>query len=216
MRLVVLGGPGAGKGTQLMRISKKLGMVHISTGEIFRENISKDTELGKLANTYISKGDLVPDSVTCDMVADRLSKADCRNGYALDGFPRTLEQANYLETYLAEQKESLDAVINIEVEDSLIIDRLCGRRVCPNCGASYHIDYSRPKNENICDVCENALIQRKDDTQETIKSRLDVYHSQTEPLKDFYAATGLLRTIDGNGSPDEVEQRILTALGVIE
>ncbi len=216
MKMVVLGGPGAGKGTQLMRIAKKLNMVHISTGDIFRENISKDTELGKLANTYISKGNLVPDSVTCDMVADRLKKKDCETGYALDGFPRTIEQAKFLDKYLSDKNEELDAVIDIEVDDSLIIERLCGRRICPDCGASFHIKYTIPKKDGICDQCGGKLIQRQDDKVETIKSRLEVYHRQTEPLKDFYKESGKLIIIDGNGSADDVEQRILNSLGVVE
>lgn len=213
MKIVVLGGPGAGKGTQLMRISQRLGMVHISTGDIFRENISKQTELGKLADTYISKGQLVPNEVTCNMVADRLKKDDCKNGYALDGFPRTIDQAVFLEKYLKENNETLDAVVDIEVPDAVIVDRLCGRRICPDCGASFHIEYTKPKTEGVCDNCGGQLIQRKDDQVETIENRLKVYHDQTEPLIAFYRSSGKLVAIDGNGSADEVECRILTALG---
>ena len=214
MKIVVLGGPGAGKGTQLMKISKRLGMIHISTGDIFRENISKQTELGKLADTYISKGQLVPNEVTCNMVADRLQKEDCKNGYALDGFPRTIDQAVFLENYLKENKEDLDAVVDIEVPDDMIVARLCGRRICSQCGASFHIEYTQPKVEGICDKCGAALIQRKDDQEETIQNRLQVYHNQTEPLIAFYRSTGKLLEIDGNGTADEVECRILSALGV--
>lgn len=214
MKIVVLGGPGAGKGTQLMRISQKLGMVHISTGDIFRENISKQTELGKLADTYISKGQLVPNEVTCNMVANRLKKEDCKNGYALDGFPRTIDQAVFLENYLKENNEALDAVVDIEVPDDVIVDRLCGRRICSGCGASFHIKYTRPQKEGVCDNCGAALIQRKDDQVETIENRLQVYHNQTEPLISFYRSSGKLLTVDGNGNADEVESRILTALGV--
>lgn len=214
MKIVVLGGPGAGKGTQLMKISQGLGMVHISTGDIFRENISKKTELGKLADTYISKGQLVPNEVTCDMVADRLQKDDCKNGYALDGFPRTIDQAEFLDKYLKEHNDELDAVVDIEVPDDVIVDRLCGRRICSKCGASFHIKYTQPKEEGICDNCGAELIQRKDDQVETIENRLKVYHDQTEPLIAFYRSSGKLVEIDGNGSADEVENRILTALGV--
>ena len=214
MKIVVLGGPGAGKGTQLMKISQRLGMVHISTGDIFRENISKQTELGKLADSYISKGQLVPNEVTCNMVADRLQKEDCKNGYALDGFPRTIDQAVFLENYLKENKEDLDAVVDIEVPDDMIVARLCGRRICSQCGASFHIEYTQPKVEGICDKCGAALIQRKDDQEETIQNRLQVYHNQTEPLIAFYRSTGKLLEIDGNGTADEVECRILSALGV--
>lgn len=214
MKIVVLGGPGAGKGTQLMKISQRLGMVHISTGDIFRENISKQTELGKLADSYISKGQLVPNEVTCNMVADRLQKEDCKNGYALDGFPRTIEQAIFLGNYLKENNEDLDAVVDIEVPDEMIVDRLCGRRVCSECGASFHIKYTQPKQEGVCDHCGATLIQRKDDQEETIQNRLQVYHNQTEPLIAFYRSTGKLLEIDGNGTADEVECRILSALGV--
>jgi len=215
VKIVVLGGPGAGKGTQLMRIAGKLNMVHISTGDIFRENISRQTELGKLANTYISKGKLVPDTVTCNMVAERISKEDCKDGYALDGFPRTIEQAEYLDNYLKNIKEELDAVIDIEVDDSLIIERLTGRRICPDCGMSFHIEYKIPQSKNKCDSCEAVLIHRDDDKYETIKNRLDVYHRQTTPLKNYYKESGKLFTIDGNGSVDEIESEILKALGAM-
>ena len=216
MKIVVLGGPGAGKGTQLMRISERLGMVHISTGDIFRENISKQTELGKLADAYISKGQLVPNEVTCNMVADRLQKEDCKNGYALDGFPRTIDQAVFLGNYLKENKEDLDAVINIEVPDPIIVDRLCGRRICSGCGASFHVIYTKPKTEGVCDNCGAQLIQRKDDQVDTIENRLKVYHDQTEPLISFYRSSGKLLTVDGDGSADDVENRILAALGVVK
>ena len=215
MKIVVLGGPGAGKGTQVARLSKRLGIVHISTGDIFRENIFGNTELGKVANTYISKGHLVPDLLTCDMVRERLSKDDCKSGYALDGFPRTIEQAKFFDSYLKERNEKFDAVVNIRIEDvSVIIERLGGRRTCLNCGATYHTKINKPKKEGICDVCQSELIQRRDDSADTIENRLEVYHKQTKPLIEYYKKRGMLIEIDGNGSADEVEERILGILDI--
>ena len=214
MRIIVLGGPGAGKGTQLLRISKKLSVVHISTGDIFRENISKNTKLGYIANEYISKGQLVPDQITCDMVIDRIAKEDCKNGYALDGFPRTIVQAKFLDNYLAERREEIDAIVDIEVNDDIIVERLTGRRTCLKCGATYHIKYNKPKVDNVCDMCGDVLVQRKDDELDTIQNRLKVYHAQTELLKSYYEETKKFKIVNGDGSTDEVEKRILSALEV--
>lgn len=206
MKIVFLGPPGAGKGTQAMVISRELGIPHISTGDIFRQNIKNETPLGVAAKKFIDEGRLVPDDLTLDLVNDRLAAADCKNGYLLDGFPRTLPQAEALD-----EKVALDYAVNVDVAHDHLIDRLSGRRVCPECGASYHVTTLDGSEE--CAVCGNLLIQRDDDKPETIRKRLEVYEAQTRALIDFYRDKGILVDIDGARSVEEVRADILAALG---
>ena len=205
MNIILLGAPGAGKGTQATRISEKYGLPHISTGDIFRDNIKRGTEIGLLAKSYTDKGQLVPDEVTCKIVEGRLAEEDCKGGYLLDGFPRNLFQAQELDKF-----SKVDAVINIEIDLSLLMDRLCGRRVCKSCGESYHVNFLNGKT--TCDKCGGELYQRKDDNEETVGNRLKVYTEQTAPLIDYYKAKGVLINIDGVGAIDEVFARIGAAL----
>ena len=212
MKIIMLGAPGAGKGTQSERIGAKYGLPQISTGDIFRANLSAVTELGMKAKTYMDAGELVPDELTCDLVVDRISKDDCANGYILDGFPRTLAQADLLTKVLAESGDKVDVAVNVDVPDENIIARMSGRRVCGKCGKPYHIVNMPPKVEGICDNCGGELIQRKDDLAETVKNRLTVYHEQTQPLIDYYDAKGCLVTVDGTKDIDEVFADIIAAL----
>ena len=205
MNIILLGAPGAGKGTQATRISEKYGLPHISTGDIFRDNIKRGTEIGLLAKSYTDKGQLVPDEVTCKIVEGRLAEEDCKGGYLLDGFPRNLFQAQELDKF-----SKVDAVINIEIDLSLLMDRLCGRRVCKSCGESYHVNFLHGKT--TCDKCGGELYQRKDDNEETVGNRLKVYTEQTAPLIDYYKGKGVLIDIDGVGAIDEVFARICAAL----
>ena len=205
MNIVLLGAPGAGKGTQATRISDKFGLPHISTGDIFRDNIKRGTEIGLLAKSYTDKGQLVPDEVTCKIVEGRLAEEDCKGGYLLDGFPRNLFQAQELDKF-----SKVDAVINIDVDLSLLMARLCGRRVCKSCGESYHVDFLGGKT--TCERCGGELYQRKDDNEETVGNRLQVYTEQTAPLIDYYKNKGVLIEIDGVGAIDEVFARICAAL----
>lgn len=209
MRLVLMGAPGAGKGTQADVMAKKLFVPHISTGDIFRAAMKAGTEMGKLAEQYISKGQLVPDEVTLGIVKDRLEEADCKDGFILDGFPRTIAQADGLQEYLASVGKPLDSVINIDVDLNSLVDRLTGRRVCKGCGASFHLMYNPPAKEGVCDDCGGELYQRKDDSEETIKNRLNVYVENSKPLIDYYAEKGLLQEVDGNQAINQV----LTAIG---
>ena len=197
MKIVMLGAPGAGKGTQAIKIADKYDIPHISTGDIFRANIKGGTELGQKAKSYIDKGELVPDEVTIGMLLDRIAQDDCKNGYVLDGFPRTIPQAESLTEALKSQGDRIDFALNIDVPDEAIIKRMSGRRACPKCGATYHIVYAAPKTENICDKCGTELIIRSDDKPETVKDRLNVYHQQTEPLIAYYKTAGVLREVDG-------------------
>ena len=205
MNIILLGAPGAGKGTQATRISEKFGLPHISTGDIFRDNIKRGTEIGLLAKSYTDKGQLVPDEVTCKIVEGRLTEADCADGYLLDGFPRNLFQAEELDKF-----SKVDAVINIDIDLSLLMDRLCGRRVCKSCGESYHVNFLGGKT--TCERWGGELYQRKDDNEETVGNRLKVYTEQTQPLIDYYRAKGVLIDIDGVGAIDEVFGRICDAL----
>lgn len=209
MRLVLMGAPGAGKGTQADVMAKKLFVPHISTGDIFRAAMKAGTEMGKLAEQYISQGQLVPDEVTLGIVKDRLEEADCKDGFILDGFPRTIAQADGLQEYLASVGKPLDSVINIDVDLNSLVDRLTGRRVCKGCGASFHLMYNPPAKEGVCDDCGGELYQRKDDSEETIKNRLNVYVENSKPLIDYYAEKGLLQEVDGNQAINQV----LTAIG---
>lgn len=213
MKIVLLGPPGAGKGTQAKSISNRYSIPHISTGDIFRKNISEETPLGIEAKQYIDNGQLVPDEVTINMVKDRLTWEDCKNGYLLDGFPRTVAQAEALQEFLESRDEKLDTALCIEVPSSFILERMTGRRVCLSCGASYHIKFNSPAVEGVCDVCGDNIIQRKDDVEETVKERLDVYERQTQPLIDFYKEKNLLSTVDGTKAINEVFEGICNILG---
>ena len=213
MKIVLLGPPGAGKGTQAKSISNRYSIPHISTGDIFRKNISEETPLGVEAKGYMDNGQLVPDEVTINMVKDRLTWEDCKNGYLLDGFPRTVAQAEALEEFLAERNEGLDTALCIEVPKDFILERMTGRRVCLQCGASYHIKFNPSAKAGVCDVCGSEVIQRKDDVEETVKERLEVYERQTQPLIDFYKTKNLLSTVDGTKAINEVFESICELLG---
>ena len=213
MKLIMLGAPGAGKGTQAARVAEALQIPHISTGDIFRANIKNGTELGKKAKAYMDQGKLVPDELTCDLVADRIAKDDCSGGFILDGFPRTIPQAEALDKVLTERGEKIDFAVNIDVPDEAIVSRMSGRRACVGCGATYHIEFNPPKKEGICDNCGAELILREDDKPETVATRLRVYHEQTQPLIDFYEKKGALVTVDGTLPMDEVYKAILGKLG---
>ena len=213
MKIIMLGAPGAGKGTQAKMIAAKYNIPHISTGDIFRANIKNGTELGAKAKEYMDKGLLVPDELVVDLVIDRFKEPDCANGYVLDGFPRTIPQAEALDKALAAIGESIDYAINVEVPDDNIINRMGGRRACLSCGATYHMVHIPPKKEGICDVCGQPLVLRDDDKPETVKNRLDVYHKQTQPLIDFYNAKGILKSVDGTVDMKDVFAAIVAILG---
>ncbi len=213
MKIVMLGAPGAGKGTQAERIAEKYQIPHISTGDIFRANIKAGTELGKKAKSYMDQGLLVPDSLTVDLLMDRISQPDCKNGYILDGFPRTIPQAESLKAALSEKGESLDFAVNVDVPDENIVARMSGRRACPKCGATYHIVYAAPKQEGICDKCGAELILRDDDKPETVQNRLKVYHDQTQPLIEYYTGENILHTVDGTQDMEKVFEDIMNILG---
>lgn len=213
MKIIMLGAPGAGKGTQAKKIAGKYQIPHISTGDIFRANIKNGTELGNKAKSYMEQGMLVPDELTCDLVVDRIGQDDCANGYVLDGFPRTIPQAEALGAALNKRGEKIDFAINVEVPDENIINRMGGRRACLACGCTYHVKYNPPKEEGICDVCGAKLVLRDDDKPETVKKRLDVYHEQTQPLIDFYEKAGVLKEVDGTQDMDAVFQAITEILG---
>ena len=209
MNIILLGAPGAGKGTQASKISENYALPHISTGDIFRENIKNETPIGLLAKSFIDKGQLVPDEVTCKIVENRIEKPDCKAGFMLDGFPRTIAQAEVLDTMT-----KLDLVINIDVDFSLLLDRLCGRRVCKDCGESYHV--SKLNGETKCARCGGELYQRKDDNPETVQSRLDVYKAQTAPLIEYYEKKGLLFNVEGNATPGDVFAEISKKLDALK
>jgi adenylate kinase len=213
MRIVLVGPPGAGKGPQAVRLAEKLGIPHISTGDLFRANISRQTELGKLAKSYMDAGNLVPDEVTIAMAKDRMEQPDAANGFLLDGFPRNVSQAEALDRLLESEGIKLDAVLDLEVPEEEVVKRIAGRRVCRNDSSHvFHVTYSPPKKEGVCDVCGGELYQRDDDSEETVRKRLEVYHTQTEPIIDYYKAQGLVVTISALGPVDEVTQRALEAL----
>ena len=204
MKVIMLGAPGAGKGTQAKKLAAAYSIPHISTGDIFRANIKEGTELGKKAKAYMDAGQLVPDELVCDLVVDRIQQDDCKNGYLLDGFPRTIPQAEALDAAVEKLGEKIDYAVNIDVPDDNIINRMSGRRACVGCGATYHIVFNPPTVEDVCDVCGKSLILRDDDKPETVKTRLDVYHAQTQPLIDYYAGRGVLVTVDGTQNMDKV------------
>lgn len=216
MRLVILGAPGAGKGTQAVILSEKLKIPHISTGDIFRSNIKNGTPLGKLAKQYIDNGDLVPDEVTIGIVKDRLQQDDCINGFILDGFPRTIHQAESLDKILTEMQTALDYVLDICVEDEVIIKRLSGRRMCPECNMNYHVNSDEPARTGICGRCGAKLVQREDDREETVINRLQTYHDQTEPLIGYYKAKGNLLEVSGRYRIADTTADINKVLGMEE
>lgn len=209
MNIILLGAPGAGKGTQASKISDNYQLPHISTGDIFRENIKNQTPIGLLAKSYIDKGQLVPDEVTCKIVEERIGRSDCEKGYMLDGFPRTIAQAEALDKIT-----EIDLVINIDVDFSLLLDRLCGRRVCKDCGESYHV--SRLNGETKCARCGGELYQRKDDNPETVQSRLDVYNAQTAPLIEYYTKKGIIFNVVGNTTPEDVYAEVSKKLDALK
>lgn len=213
MKIVMLGAPGAGKGTQAKKIAAKYDIPHISTGDIFRANIKNGTELGNKAKTYMDQGLLVPDELVVDLVVDRVNQEDCKNGYVLDGFPRTIPQAEALDTALAALGQKIDYAINVEVPDANIVKRMSGRRACVACGATYHLEYAPTKVENVCDTCNGELILRDDDAPETVLKRLGVYHDQTQPLIEHYTKAGVLVEVDGTIDIDLVFHAIVEVLG---
>ena len=213
MKIVMLGAPGAGKGTQAKMIAAKYQIPHISTGDIFSANIKNGTELGKKAKTYMDQGLLVPDELVCDLVVDRVQQDDCKKGYILDGFPRTIPQAESLDAALSRLGEAVDYAINVEVPDENIVKRMGGRRACVGCGATYHLVYAAPKKEGICDNCGAELILRDDDKPETVQKRLGVYHEQTQPLIDYYTKKGILKEVDGTMDMGDVFKAIVEILG---
>lgn len=213
MKVILLGPPGAGKGTQAKQISNKYNIPHISTGDIFRKNISEKTPLGIKAKEYIDSGLLVPDELTINIVKDRLDQEDCRSGFLLDGFPRTVEQAEALDSFLNGKNDKIDTALLIDVPKESILERMTGRRVCPSCGASYHIIFNPTKVEGKCDVCKNDVIQRKDDSEETVKERLDVYERQTQPLVQYYESENVLSVVDGSKDINVVFEDITNILG---
>ncbi|MFB7929136.1 MULTISPECIES: adenylate kinase [Streptomyces] len=213
MRIVLVGPPGAGKGTQAAFLAKNLSIPHISTGDLFRANISQKTELGKLAKSYIDAGNLVPDEVTIAMAKDRMEQPDAENGFLLDGFPRNVSQAEALDELLETETMQLDAVLDLEVPEDEVVKRIAGRRVCRNESAHvFHVTYKPPAKEGVCDICGGELYQRGDDSEETVRKRLEVYHTQTEPIIDYYKAQGLVVTISALGKVDDVTTRAMSAL----
>ncbi len=213
MKIIMLGAPGAGKGTQAKMIADKYGIPHVSTGDIFRANIKEGTPLGKEAKGYMDKGQLVPDELTVRILLDRVADDDCKNGYVLDGFPRTIPQAEVLDKALTERGDKVDFAINVDVPDENIVKRMGGRRACVTCGATYHIEHVPPKKEGICDKCGSELILRDDDKPETVQKRLSVYHEQTQPLIDYYTNKGILKTVDGTVDMMDVFAAITDILG---
>ena len=213
MRIVLVGPPGAGKGTQATRLAEKLSIPHISTGDLFRANISRQTELGKLAKSYMDAGNLVPDEVTIAMAKDRMEQPDAEAGFLLDGFPRNVSQAESLDELLESEGITLDAVLDLEAPEAEVVKRIAGRRICRKDSSHvFHVTYSKPKQEGVCDVCGGELYQRDDDAEETVRTRLEVYHTQTEPIIDYYEAQGLVVTISALGKVDEVTSRAMDAL----
>ena len=214
MKIIMLGAPGAGKGTQAKKIADLCKVPHISTGDIFRANIKQGTELGKKAKTYMDAGELVPDELVCDLVVDRIQQDDCTEGFILDGFPRTIPQAEALTNALNAIEQKMEYALNIDVPDENIIRRMAGRRACVGCGATYHVEFNPPKVTDVCDVCGEERVLRDDDKPETVKNRLNVYHEQTKPLIDYYEKQGIVHTIDGTQTMEEVFSDIRKILGV--
>lgn len=213
MKIIMLGAPGAGKGTQAKRIAEKYVIPHISTGDIFRANIKNGTELGTKAKEYMDQGLLVPDELTCDLVMDRIQQDDCKNGFVLDGFPRTIPQAEALDQALNKIGQKMDFAVDVDVPDENIVNRLGGRRACLSCGATYHVEFNPTKAEGICDACGAETVLRDDDKPETVQKRLGVYHDQTQPLIDYYKKQGILKSVDGTQPMEAVFQAIVGILG---
>lgn len=213
MKIIMLGAPGAGKGTQAKKIAEKYAIPHISTGDIFRANIKNGTELGQKAKQYMDKGELVPDELTCDLVMDRIQQDDCKNGFVLDGFPRTIPQAEALDAALNKIGQKMDFAVDVDVPDENIINRMGGRRACLSCGATYHIVYNPTKEEGICDACGAQTVLRDDDKPETVQNRLKVYHDQTQPLIDYYKKQDILKSVDGTQPMEDVFNAIVGILG---
>lgn len=213
MKIIMLGAPGAGKGTQAKRIAEKYTIPHISTGDIFRANIKNGTELGKKAKEYMDQGLLVPDELTCDLVMDRIQQDDCKNGFVLDGFPRTIPQAEALDEALNKIGQKMDYAIDVDVPDENIVNRMGGRRACLSCGATYHVEFNPTKAEGICDACGAQTVLRDDDKPETVQKRLTVYHDQTQPLIDYYKNQGILKSVDGTQPMEAVFNAIAGILG---
>ncbi len=212
MKIIMLGAPGAGKGTQAKKIAEKYGIPHISTGDIFRANIKNQTELGMKAKSYMDQGMLVPDELTLELIMDRFTNDDCKNGYVLDGFPRTIPQAEALTKALSDKQDAVDYAINVNVPDEAIVSRMSGRRACLACGGTYHIKFNPTKVEGICDACGGELVLRNDDKPETVQKRLDVYHEQTQPLIDYYQTQNILKEVDGTLPLEDVFQAIIAIL----
>ena len=212
MRLVLVGPPGAGKGTQAVHLAEHFAIPHISTGDIFRANIKGATDLGLLAKSYMDKGELVPDSVTNDMVADRLTQADTKTGFLLDGYPRNVDQAKFLDGVLADRNIPLQAVLEFQLDNSEIVKRLSGRRVCKSCGAIFHVIFEKPKSEGVCDKCGGELYQRDDDKEAVIQNRLEVYDAQTAPIINYYKSSNLLKTISAAGEVSAISANAIAAL----
>ena len=213
MKIIMLGAPGAGKGTQAKQIAAKYNIPHISTGDIFRANIKNGTELGKKAKTYMDQGALVPDELTCDLVVDRIQQDDCKNGFVLDGFPRTIPQAEALDAALKKLNQTMDYAIDVDVPDENIVTRMSGRRPCLHCGATYHVVFNPPNAEGVCDACGNPTVLRDDDKPETVQKRLTVYHDQTQPLIEYYNAQNILKSVDGTQPLEKVFEDIVAILG---
>lgn len=213
MKIIMLGAPGAGKGTQAKKIAAKYGIPHISTGDIFRANIKGGTELGMKAKTFMDQGMLVPDEITIGMLMDRIHEDDCAKGYVLDGFPRTIPQAESLTNALKSMGEAIDYAVNVDVPDENIVSRMGGRRACVSCGATYHVEFNAPRTEGVCDTCGEKLVLRDDDKPETVQKRLNVYHEQTQPLIDYYTKAGILKTVDGTVDMNDVFKAIVDILG---
>ncbi len=209
MNIIMLGAPGAGKGTQAKRIAAKYEIPHISTGDIFRANIKNGTELGTKAKAYMDKGQLVPDELVVSLVADRIVKDDCKNGFVLDGFPRTIPQAESLDEELAKLEKKIDFAIDVDVPDEVIVERMAGRRACAKCGATYHLISLKPKKEGVCDECGGELVLRADDEPETVLERLKIYHSQTSPLIEYYSKKDVLRSVDGTKGIELIFEQII-------
>jgi len=212
MKIIMLGAPGAGKGTQAKKIAEKYGIPHISTGDIFRANIKNQTELGKKAKSYMDQGMLVPDELTLELIMDRFTNDDCKNGYVLDGFPRTIPQAEALTKALSDKQDAVDYAINVDVPDEAIVTRMSGRRACLACGGTYHIKFNPTKVEGICDACGGELVLRDDDKPETVQKRLDVYHKQTQPLIEYYQTQNILKEVDGTLPLEDVFRAIIAIL----
>ena len=212
MKIIMLGAPGAGKGTQAKKIAEKYGIPHISTGDIFRANIKNQTELGKKAKSYMDQGMLVPDELTLELIMDRFTNDDCKKGYVLDGFPRTIPQAEALTKALSDKQDAVDYAINVDVPDEAIVTRMSGRRACLACGGTYHIKFNPTKVEGICDACGGELVLRDDDKPETVQKRLDVYHKQTQPLIEYYQTQNILKEVDGTLPLEDVFRAIIAIL----